>query len=254
MKGGIVSQRLGGTPQRSPLSPLLSNIVLDELDRELEKMGHKFVRYADHCNVFVQSQEAGERVMQWVSNFIENKLKLIVNKDKSKACDVNQTKFLGYTIQKGGWLSVSKQNQKRFKEKIRLITKRNRGIIFEQVVSELNPVLRGWLQYFQYVNCSKLMQNLDSWIRRKLRCYRIKQCKRVFTFQQFLKRLIVKNWSSWMLAQSGKGHWRKSGNPQVQHAINNKWFEEQGLYNLVWDYERFKSLKKPQCARAFTLV
>jgi RNA-directed DNA polymerase len=207
LKGGIVSQRLEGTPQGSPLSPLLSNIVLDELDRELEKRGHKFVRYADDCNIFVRSQEAGERVMQSVSNFIENKLKLVVNKDKSKACDVNQTKFLGYTIQKGGWLSVSKQNQKRFKEKIRLITKRNRGRSFESLISELNPVLRGWLQYFQYSKSLKLMRDLDSWIRRKLRCYRIKQCKRVSTLQQFLKKLGVKKRRSWMLALSGKGHW-----------------------------------------------
>jgi group II intron reverse transcriptase/maturase len=254
MQGGMVSQRLEGTPQGSPLSPLLSNIVLDELDRELEKRGHKFVRYADDCNIFVRSQVAGERVMQSVSNFIENKLKLVVNKDKSKACDVNQTKFLGYTIQKGGGLSISKQNQERFKAKIRLITKRNRGRSFEQVISEINPVLRGWLQYFQYANCSKLLQNLDSWIRRKLRCYRLKQCKRAFTFQQFLEKLGVKKWSAWLIAKSGKGHWRKSRSPQVQHAMNNEWFVEQGLYNLAWHYERFKSLKKPPCARACTVV
>lgn len=254
MKGAIVSQRLEGTPQGSPLSPLLSNIVLDELDKELERRGHKFVRYADDCNIFVQSQVAGERVMQSISNFIENKLKLVVNKDKSKACDVDQTKFLGYTIQKGGCLTISKQNQERFKEKIRLITKRNRGRSFEQVISELNPILRGWLQYFQYAKCSKLTQILDGWIRRKLRCYRIKQCKRVFTLQQFLEKLGVKKWSAWMIALSGKGHWRKSGSPQIQHAMNNNWFEEQGLYNLAWHYEKFKNLKKPPCARACTVV
>ncbi len=254
MKGGVVSQRLEGTPQGSPLSPLLSNIVLDELDRELEKRGHKFVRYADDCNIFVRSQAAGERVMQSVSNFIENKLKLIVNKDKSKVCDVNQTKFLGYTIQKEGWLSISGLNQKRFKEKIRQITKRNRGRSFEQVLSELNPVLRGWLQYFQYARCSKLMLELDSWIRRKLRCYRLKQCKRVFTLQQFLQKLGVKSWSSWILALSGKGYWRKSGSPQVHQAMNCEWFAEQGLYSLALHYEKFKNLKKPPCARACTVV
>lgn len=254
MQGGIVSQRLEGTPQGSPLSPLLSNIVLDELDKELEKRGHQFVRYADDCNIFVHSQEAGERVMQSVSNFIENKLKLVVNKAKSQVCDVNQTKFLGYTIQKDGNLNISKQNQERFKEKIRSITKRNRGRSFEQIISELNPILRGWLGYFQYAKCSRLMQDLDSWIRRKLRCYRIKQCKRVFTLQQFLQKLGVKSWSAWMLAGSGKGFWRKSRSPQVQHAMNNQWFEEQGLYNLVWHYERFKNLKKPPCARACTVV
>ena len=254
MEGGIISQRLEGTPQGSPLSPLLSNIVLDELDRELERRNHKFVRYADDCNIFVHSQVAGERVLQWVSYFIENKLKLVVNKDKSKACDVNQTKFLGYTIQKGGYLSISKQNQERLKEKIRLITKRNRGRSLEQIISELNPILRGWLQYFQYAKCSRLMQRLGEWIRRKLRCYRIKQCKRTLTLQQFLEKLGVKKWGAWMIALSGKGLWRKSGSRQVHQAMNNNWFEEQGLYNLAWHYERFKSLKKPPCARACTVV
>jgi RNA-directed DNA polymerase len=152
MKGGIVSQRLEGTPLGSPLSPLLSNIVLDELDRELEKRGHKFVRYADDCNIFVRSQVAGERVMKSMRHFIENKLKLVVNQDKSKTCDVDQTKFLGYTIQIGSSLSISKQNQERFKEIIRLITKRNRGRSLEQVISELNPVLRGWLNIFNTQN------------------------------------------------------------------------------------------------------
>lgn len=165
---------------------------MDELDKELERRGHKFVRYADDCNIFVQSQVVEERVMQSISNFIENKLKLVVNKNKSKACDVDQTKFLGYTIQKGGELTISKQNKERFKEKIRLITKRNRGRSLEQVISELNPILRGWLHYFQYTKYSNLMQNLDGWIQRKLRCYRIKQCKRVFTLQQFLEKLDVK--------------------------------------------------------------
>jgi RNA-directed DNA polymerase len=254
LKGGIVSQRLEGTPQGSPLSPLLSNIVLDELDKELERRGHKFVRYADDCNIFVHSQMAGERVLQSISNFIENKLKLVVNKDKSKACDVDQTKFLGYTIQKGGELTISKQNQERFKEKIRLITQRNRGRSLEQVISELNPVLRGWLQYFQYSKYPNVMRNLDGWIRRKLRCYRIKQCKRVLTLQQFLGKLGVKKWHAWIIALSGKGLWRKSGSPQVQQAMNNSWFEEQGLYNLAWHYERFKDLKKPPCARACTVV
>lgn len=254
MQGGIVSQRLEGTPQGSPLSPLLSNIVLDELDKELERRGHKFVRYADDCNIFVQSQVAGERVLQSISNFIENKLKLVVNKDKSKACDVDQTKFLGYTIQKGGNLTISKQNQERLKEKIRLITKRNGGRSLEQVISELNPMLRGWLQYFQYAKCSRLMQTLGEWIRRKLRCYRIKQCKRVFTLQQFLEKLGVKKWSAWLIAKSGKGLWRKSASRQVQQALNNNWFEEQGLYNLAWHYGRFKNLKKPPCARACTVV
>ena len=114
-------QRTEGTLQGSPLSPLLSNIVLDELDKELERRGHKFVRYADDCNIYVRSHVAGERVMESVSNFIENKLKLIVNREKSQVCEVNQTKFLGYTIQKDGNLSIAKKSVERFKEKVRNI-------------------------------------------------------------------------------------------------------------------------------------
>ena len=128
MTDGVISQRTEGTPQGSPLSPLLSNIVLDELDTELERRGHKFVRYADDCNIFVRSQEAGERVMQSISSFIEGKLKLIVNKEKSKVCSCNQTQFLGYTVQKSGMLTIATQSQNRLKEKVRLITKRNREI------------------------------------------------------------------------------------------------------------------------------
>jgi len=241
MVDGVVSQRTEGTPQGSPLSPLLSNIVLDELDEELERRGHKFVRYADDCNIYVRSQAAGERVMESVSNFIENKLKLIVNKEKSQVCEVNQTKFLGYTIQRDGNLSIAKKSIDRFKEKIRSITKRNRGVKFEQVIKELIPVMRGWLNYFRYARCKSLLKNLDSWIRRKLRCYRLKQCKRTITLQQFLKSRGVDTWQSWILALSGKGHWRKSGCPQTQQAMNNKWFDEVGLYNLTLNYEKLNN-------------
>ena len=119
--------------------------------------------------------------MESVSNFIEGKLKLIVNREKSQVCEVNQTKFLGYTIQRDGNLSIAKKSIDRFKEKVRRITKRNRGVKFEQIISELIPLLRGWLNYFQYARCKSLLMNLDSWIRRKLRCYRLKQCKRAIT-------------------------------------------------------------------------
>jgi group II intron reverse transcriptase/maturase len=241
MIDGLVSQRTEGTPQGSPLSPLLSNIVLDELDKELEKRGHKFVRYADDFNIYVRSQEAGERVMESVSNFIESKLKLIVNKEKSQVCEVNQTNFLGYTIQKDGDLSIAKKSIDRFKEKVRKITKRNRGVKFEQVIAELIPVMRGWLNYFRHARCKRLLKTLDSWIRRKLRCYRLKQCKRTITLQQFLKSRGVETWQSWILALSGKGHWRKSGCPQMHQALSNKWFDEIGLYNLTLNYEKLNS-------------
>ena len=254
MTDGVVSQRTEGTPQGSPLSPLLSNIVLDELDKELEGRGHKFVRYADDCNIFVRSQTAGERVMQSVSNFIEDKLKLKVNTEKSQVCLSNQTKFLGYSIHWDGNLSVAAKSLERIKDKIRKITKRNRGRSFEQIINELTPVLRGWLQYFQYARCHKLLQILDTWIRRKLRCYWIKQCKRTITLQKFLESMGVAKWHSWTLALSGKGHWRKSKCPQSQQAMGIRWFEEQGLYNLTLNYNRLNNLKKPPCTKVCPVV
>ena len=241
MIDGIVSQRIEGTPQGSPLSPLLSNIVLDELDKELERRGHKFVRYADDCNIYVRSQVAGERVMESVSNFIENKLKLLVNRDKSQVCKVNQTTFLGYIIHNDGNLSIARKSIDRFKAKVRSMTKRNRGVKFEQVIAELTPFMRGWLNYFHHARCKSLLKTLDSWIRRKLRCYRLKQCKRVITLQQFLKSRGVETWQSWILALSGKGHWCKSGCPQTHQALSNKWFDEVGLYNLTLNYEKLNS-------------
>ncbi len=241
MVGGLVHQRLKGTPQGSPLSPLLSNIVLDELDKELEKRGHYFVRYADDFSIFVRSQRAGERVKESVCSYLTNKLKLKVNEQKSKVCKSSETKFLGYTILDVGIITVAHQSEERLKKKIRELTKRNRGVSFEQVVSELAPVLRGWLNYFHIAKCKSLLRNLDAWIRRKLRCYRLKQCKRAITLKRFLKSLGVPNWQSWILALSGKGWWRKSGCPQVHQAMNLKWFEDLGLFNLSIKYAQLQN-------------
>ena len=176
--------------------------------------------------------------MQSISNFIENKLKLKVNNEKSQVCSCNQTKFLGYTILRDGNLIIADKSLERMKEKIRKITKRNRGRSFAQIITELNPVMRGWLQYYQYARCHKLLLNLDAWIRRKLRCFRIKQCKRTITLQRFLEGMGVAKWHSWTLDLSGKGLWRKSNCPQSCQAMGNRWFEEQGLYHLTLNYER----------------
>jgi len=236
MTGGLVHQRLKGTPQGSPLSPLLSNIVLDELDKELEKRGHYFVRYADDFSIFVRSQKAGERVQESVCSYLTNKLKLKVNEQKSQVCISSETKFLGFTILDSGIITIADQSVNRFKKKVRELTKRNRGIKFEQVIIELEPILRGWLSYFSVAKCKKLLRKLDAWIRRKLRCYRLKQCKRTITLNRFLKSLGVPNWQSWILALSGKGWWRKSGCPQVHQAMNLKWFNDLGLFNLSTKY------------------
>jgi RNA-directed DNA polymerase len=236
MIGGLAHQRLKGTPQGSPLSPLLSNIVLDELDKELEKRGHHFVRYADDFSIFVRSQRAGERVKESVCSYLTNKLKLKVNEQKSQVCKSSETKFLGYTILDSGMITIADQSISRLKKKVKELTKRNRGVSFDKIILELEPVLRGWLNYFRIAKCKRLLRNLDAWIRRKLRCYRLKQCKRAITLKRFLRSLGVPNWQSWILALSGKGWWRKSGCPQVHQAMNLIWFEDLGLYNMSKNY------------------
>ena len=236
--GGLISQRTKGTPQGSPLSPLLSNIVLDELDKELEKRGHCFVRYADDFSIYVRSQMAGERVKKSISAFIANKLKLKVNEEKSVVCEVDKTVLLGHTILKSGNLIIAKDNVERFKNSIREITKRNRGVSFEQIISELNPKLRGWFEYFKHTKSKRLFRELDAWIRRKLRCFRIKQTKRVIGLVRFLKKQGVITYQSWIIALSGVGWWRKSAAPQIHQAMGNFWFREQNLFNLSLNYEK----------------
>jgi RNA-directed DNA polymerase len=233
MVGGITHQRVKGTTQGSPLSPLLSNIVLDELDKELEKRGHNFVRYADDFSILVRSLEAGERVMKSVCSYLASVLKLKVNESKSKVCRSGETSFLGYTILEFGMVVIAKESVERFKGKIRELTRRNRGRSFETVVSELRPILRGWINYFYLASCKKLLSNLDAWLRRKLRCYRLNQCKRAFTLKRFLKSLGVPNWQSWILALSGKGWWRKSSCPQAHLALNLQWFVKIGLLSRL---------------------
>lgn len=239
LSGGLMSQRIKGTPQGSPLSPLLSNIVLDELDKELEKRGHCFVRYADDFSIYVRSQKAGERVKESISAFIVNKLKLKVNDQKSIVCDVDKTVLLGHTILKDGNFIIARDNVERLMNSIRMITKRNRGVSFEQIVLEINSKLRGWFEYFKYTKSKGLFRELDAWIRRKLRCFRIKQTKRTIGLVRFLKKQGVETYQSWIIALSGKGWWRKSSAPQIHQAMDNSWFRELNLFNLSLNFEKF---------------
>ena len=240
LSGGLISQRTKGTPQGSPLSPLLSNIVLDELDKELEKRGHCFVRYADDFSIYVRSQKAGERVKKSISGFVVNTLKLKVNEEKSVVCEVDKTVLLGHTILKSGDLVIAKENVERFKNSIRKITKRNRGVSFKQIISELNSKLRGWFEYYKHTKSKGLFRGLDAWIRRKLRCFRIKQTKRAIGLVRFLKKQGVISYQSWIIALSGVGWWRKSAAPQIHQAMGNSWFREQNLFNLSLNYEKLK--------------
>lgn len=236
MRGGTTSVRQKGTPQGSPLSPILSNIVLDELDKELEKRGHSFVRYADDFSIFVRSKSAGERVKQSISNYLTGKLKLKVNSEKSVCCESGNTTLLGHTILNSGRLVASQSSKERLKKKVKQITRRNRGISLRHIISELNAVLRGWLNFYKNAKFTGWLERMDEWIRRKLRCYRLKQCKRNIAVKRFLVSQGISQKKSWDLALSGKGWWRKSYTPQLHLALRKEWFDKLGLYNLSRSY------------------
>lgn len=232
MRQGVCIERVEGAPQGGPLSPLLSNIMLDELDKELEKRGHQFCRYADDCNIYVKTSVAGRRVMESIKQFLKKRLRLKVNEGKSSVSKVTERQFLGFRILQNGKINISKKSEERVKAVIRLITKRSRGISLEEIISELNKRLDGWINYFKLIDRPEQLKSLDSWIRRKLRCYRLKQRKRSYPIAKYLMGLGVHANSAWNTAKSGKGWWRLSRTPALQQAMSNAWFEEQGLINL----------------------
>ena len=233
MEGGLIEQRIAGTPQGGPLSPLLSNIVLDELDKELESRGHSFCRYADDCNIYVKSKTAGERVMTSVVNFIEKRLKLKVNHNKSGVRHCSAVKFLGYTLLEKGGIRISDKSIDRLKDRVKEITQRNRGVNFEVVIGELNQLIVGWTNYFRLAN--KWLSNirdLDGWMRRKLRCYRLKQCGSRYTIYKLLRSLGLPKGKSWNVVMYAQGWWEMTRKEAVNQAMNVKWFTQQGLQSL----------------------
>ncbi|MEM6321237.1 MAG: group II intron reverse transcriptase/maturase [Bacteroidota bacterium] len=236
--GGMSQQRTSGTPQGGPLSPLLSNIVLDELDKELEKRGHAFVRYADDCNIYVKSQAAGERVLDSISKFIAQKLKLKVNEEKSGVRRCEAVKFLGYKIQPDGGIRVADKSKKRFKDKVRQVTKRNRGVSFSKVIEDLNAIHRGWVGYFKLANCWLPWRSLDGWIRRRLRTYRLKQCGRRYTIFKFLRSLGANPRASWNAIFYAGGWYKLSAKIVCQRTMNKGWFDQNGLHSLTDLYTR----------------
>jgi RNA-directed DNA polymerase len=236
-QGGLTEQRIKGTPQGSPLSPLLSNIVLDELDKELERRGHSYVRYADDVKIFVGSQRSAEEVKANITQYITQKLKLKVNEQKSRVCKGYELNFLGYSILSNGELGLSKQSEQRLKDKVREVTKRNRGISLEEMLQQLRVKLQGWLNYFCYAKMSSKLSSLDGWIRRKLKCFRLKQCKRTIGIVRWLRKLGVEETLSWRTALSGKGWWRLSNSPALHIGMNKMWFAQQGYYSLSDNYK-----------------
>jgi len=235
MQEGVCVERHEGTPQGGPLSPLLANLLLDDLDRELERRQHAFCRYADDCNIYVRSQAAGERVLASVTTFLEGRLKLRVNRTKSAVSPVQGRKFLGYRLLADGTLIIAPQSLDRAQDRIRGITRRNRGVSFEEMVRQLNSFLTGWVTYFRYAKAKSALDHLGSWVRRKLRCVRLKQRKRAKSITEFLHGLGVPWDRCWTTAACGKGWWRMAHTPAAQQGMSNAWFQAQGLVNpLDW--------------------
>lgn len=234
MHDGVVIEQVGGMPQGSPLSPLLSNFFLDELDKELEQRGHRFSRYADDCNIYVKSERAAKRVMASIKVFIEDKLRLRVNAAKSAVDRPWKRTFLGYSFLGGVKtelkIRVAKKSIKKLKEKVRGITKRNRGVSLNQVIKELNQYLKGWLGFFRLTQTPSILKELDGWIRRKLRCYIFKQWKNPKKRLKELRKLGAEE--PWSVAYSGKGVWRLSLTKQLNLALNSEYFHSLGLFSL----------------------
>lgn len=240
MRQGVVMKRYEGTPQGGPLSPLLANLLLDEVDKELERRDHRFCRYADDLNVYVRSKVAGERVMASLTRFVEKRLRLRVNQTKSAVAHVSERKFLGYRLLAGGRLTIAPASLERAKDRIREITRRNRGISLERMISELNSFLTGWVTYFRYASAKTHLKRLDEWIRRKLRCMRLKQRKRGRSVTAFLVSLGVPRKRARALGGSGRGWWRMAGSPPATEAMSIQWFGDQKLVSLT---ERYLTLQ-----------
>ena len=234
MADGVCCERHEGTPQGGLLSPLLANLLLDDLDQELERRGHRFCRYADDCNIYVRSQAAGERVMASVTAFLESRLRLKVNQQKSAVAPVGERQFLGHRLGRGGTLGIGRKSLARAKDRLREITRRNRGdCSLERMVEQVNRFITGWVTYYRYAQCKSTLRDLDGWLRRKLRCVRLKRCKRVRTMIDFLTGHGVTRVGAIKLASSGKGWWRLTDATQVKQAMSIAWFTALGLTSMA---------------------
>jgi RNA-directed DNA polymerase len=235
LEGGLVGPTEQGTPQGGPLSPLLSNLMLDVLDKELEKRGHRFVRYADDCNIYVRSRRAGERVMGGVERFLERRLKLKVNRAKSAVARPSGRKFLGFSFTVGSYprRRIAPETLVRFKQRVRETTRRTRGCSLEQIITELARYLNGWRGYFGFCETPSVLRDLDRWVRRRLRAIAWKQWKRGRTrFAELTRRGIGKDLAA-QSAGSPNGPWRMSNSPALAMALPNAILGSLGLPSLL---------------------
>lgn len=245
MADGMVSQRTEGTPQGGPLSPLLSNILLTELDRELERRGHAFCRYADDCNIYVKSKEAGERVMASITRFLADRLKLTVNAAKSAEEQPWKRKFLGYSLtwHKAPKLRIAPTSLKRQEDKIRGVLKGARGRSLTKVIAELNPILRGWAAYYKLTETKQALEEMDGWIRRKLRCMLWRQWKRPYTRAKNLMKAGLPEERACRSAFNQRGPWWNSGASHMNQAFPKSFFDRLGLVSLL------DTMRRLQCVQ-----
>src|ERR1700741_2882143 len=233
MEDGLVSPVDEGTPQGGPLSPLLSNLVLDELDKELARRGHHFCRYADDCNIYVRSRRAGERVMASVSRFLTQKLRLKVNEAKSAVAQPEERKFLGFSISNDGREGrIAPNALDKFKTQVRAMTRQTRGISLPQLIEDLTPYLSGWFGYLGFSQTPRVLTNLEAWIRRRLRSNLWRQWQNGPNRFKELRRRGVPKFHAAVGAGSPTGFWRMSGHPAVQQALRNAYFHGLGLPRL----------------------
>ena len=236
MSNGLTTARREGAPQGGPLSPLLSNILLDELDKELERRGHKSCRYADDCNIYVQSHSSGERVMKSITSFLDRRLRLKVNAEKSAVARPWERKFLGYSMtpNRKPRLKVAKESVKRLKGKLREIFRRGQGRSLERlIVGDLTPLLRGWMNYFRLAEVKGVFEELDGWIRRKLRGVIWRQWRRTITRAKSLMQRGLDKLRAWESASNGRGPWWNAGASHMHTAFPKSYFDRCGLWSLL---------------------
>ena len=235
MANGMFEESHGGVPQGGPLSPLLGNVMLHECDRELEKRGHRFVRYADDLMIFCKTKRAAERVLASITKFIEGKLFLKVNREKTTVAYVGDVKFLGYGfyVKDGeGQLRVHPTSVKKLKDKLRQLTGRSNGMSIQGRKMKLNQLIRGWVHYFKLANMKAMLERLDGWLRRRLRMVTWKRWKRVRTRYYNLKRAGIEAGKAWEWANTRKGYWRIAGSWILTRAIPNSLLEKAGYFTL----------------------
>jgi RNA-directed DNA polymerase len=244
MIDGVVSVRTEGQRQGSPLSPLLSNILLDELDKELERRGHRFVRYADDSNVYVQSEKAGERVLHSITTYLSKRLKRVVNQQKSAVDRPWKRSFLSYTVtaHRQAKLKVAPKALKRFKQNVKELLRQGRGRSLKNVIAQLEAKLRGWINYFHLAEVKATFEALDQWVRRRLRLLLWRQWKKPRTRAKRLTALGIDRARALVSAYNGHGPWWNSGASHMNQAVPTKRFRRLGLISLLEEHQRLVRL------------